>query len=184
MQTSDDITALKAALRRDVLARREALPPHARQAAAATIAARDLPVAVTPGLVVSGYRFADAGAALALPAIARRGLPLIMRTWAFGDAMSSGQWGIREPAADAPEVFPDVVLAPLLAFDRRGQRLGYGAGYYDMTIARLRTMHPVTVIGIAFAVQEVPEVPTTAFDAPLDLVLTEHEVLDFRRTGD
>ena len=83
-------------------------------------------------------KLADAGAALALPAIVGRGKPLIMRAWEFGEPLDRGQWGIREPQADAPEVVPDILLVPLLAFDRRGYRIGYGAGYYDMTIARLR----------------------------------------------
>ena len=69
---------------------------------------------------------------------------------------------------------------PLLAFDRTGHRIGYGAGYYDMTIARLRAIKPVTAIGIAFAAQEVAEVPATPRDARLDLVLTEREMIDLR----
>ena len=59
-----------------------------------------------------------------------------MRAYAFGDELARGQWGIREPKPEAPEVAPDVLLVPLAAFDRAGQRIGYGAGYYDMTIAR------------------------------------------------
>jgi len=69
---------------------------------------------------------------------------------------------------------------PLAAFDRKGNRIGYGAGYYDMTITRLRSMKPVVAIGIAYAAQEVPEVPVTPRDARLDLVLTEREAIDFR----
>ena len=96
-----------------------------------------------------------AGAHLALPAIAGRGKPLIMRAFTFGDELASGQWGIREPNADAPEVVPDILLVPLLAFDRTGHRIGYGAGYYDMTIAKFRSMKPVIAAGIAFAAQEI-----------------------------
>ena len=70
---------------------------------------------------------------------------------------------------------------PLAAFDRRGNRIGYGAGYYDMTINRLRSRKPVVAVGIAYAAQEVDEVPTTARDARLDLVLTERGVIDFRK---
>ena len=98
----------------------------------------------------------------------------------FGDALSSGQWGIREPKADAPEVAPDILLVPLLAFDRSGHRIGYGAGYYDMTIAKLRAMKPVVAVGIAFAAQEIASVPVTPRDARLDLVLTEREIIDLR----
>jgi len=66
---------------------------------------------------------------------------------------------------------------PLLAFDRTGQRIGYGAGYYDMTIGRLRSCKTVTAVGIAFAMQEVSTVPATERDARLDLVLTEREAI-------
>ena len=109
-----------------------------------------------------------------------RGHPLTMRAWAFGQALGSGQWGIREPKPEAPEVFPDILLVPLAAFDRDGYRLGYGAGYYDMTIARLRAMKQVVAIGIAFAAQEVAAVPKTPRDEKLDLVLTEREIIDLR----
>jgi 5-formyltetrahydrofolate cyclo-ligase len=125
-------------------------------------------------------KLADAGATLALPAIAGRGKPLIMRAWTFGEPLASGQWGIREPVPEAPEVAPDVLIVPLAAFDRGGHRIGYGAGYYDMTINALRATKKVTAIGIAFAAQEVPQVPATQRDARLDLVLTERETIDFR----
>ena len=83
-------------------------------------------------------KLAAAGARLALPVVAGRGKPLIMRAYAFGQALNEGVWGIREPKPDAPEVDPDILIVPLAAFDRRGHRIGYGAGYYDMTINRLR----------------------------------------------
>jgi len=192
--TSTEIDDLKATLRGEALARRDALPADVRAAAAQAIAARPFPVAVPPGAIVSGFmpmkseinplpllrKLADSGAALALPAVAGRGKPLIMRTYAFGEALASGVWGIREPGPAAREVFPDVVLVPLLAFDRRGHRIGYGAGYYDMTIAALRAKKTIVAAGIAFAAQEIAEVPTTPRDARLDLVLTEHEVIDLR----
>ena len=69
---------------------------------------------------------------------------------------------------------------PLAAFDRRGNRIGHGAGYYDMTIARLRAIKPIVAVGIAYAAQEVAEVPATERDERLDLVLTERDVFDFR----
>jgi 5-formyltetrahydrofolate cyclo-ligase len=71
---------------------------------------------------------------------------------------------------------------PLLAFDRTGHRIGYGAGYYDMTIARLRSVKPVIALGIAYAAQEMAQIPTTPRDAALDLVLTEREVIDLRKS--
>ena len=104
----------------------------------------------------------------------RRGDP-----YQFGDASKSGQWGIREPMPEAPEVKPDILLVPLVCFDRSGQRVGYGAGYYDRTIAALRALKKVTTIGIAFAMQEIPQVPATEHDQRLDFVLTEKEIIAF-----
>jgi 5-formyltetrahydrofolate cyclo-ligase len=111
--------------------------------------------------------------------VAGRGKPLTMRAWAFGEPLVSGVWGIREPPLSAPDVFPDILIVPLLAFDRTGHRIGYGAGYYDMTIARLRGVKPVIAVGIAYAAQEIAEIPTTERDARLDFVLTERETIDF-----
>jgi 5-formyltetrahydrofolate cyclo-ligase len=184
----------KADLRREMTARRDALPPDVRSAAAEAIAARAFPLAIGPGVVVSGFmpmrseinplplmkRLAEAGAQLALPVTGRRGDPLVMRTWAWGEPLASGVWGIREPKPEAPPVDPDILLVPLLAFDRAGRRLGYGGGYYDLTLARLRSRKAVTAIGLAFAMQEIPGVPTTPHDATLDLVLTEQEIIDLR----
>ncbi len=190
----ETISNEKAELRVAAQVRRDALPADTRKAAAETIAARKFPLAIAPDTIVSGFmplkseinplpllqKLAEAGARLALPAIAGRGRPLIMRAWEFGAPLDRGQWGIREPKPDAPEVEPDILLVPLLAFDRAGYRLGYGAGYYDMTIHRLRALKPVTAVGIAFAAQEVPKIPTTPRDERLDLVLTEREVIDLR----
>ena len=194
MAELDPIALRKVELRKQGRAIREALPVAEQSAAALAVAERGLPVPVPAGAVVSGYsplkfeisplplmrRLADAGARLALPVIQGRGSPLIMRAWAFGETLGSGVWGIREPKPEAPEVFPDILIVPLLLFDRAGYRLGYGAGYYDMTIARLRAMKPIVAIGIAFAAQEVAEVPTTPRDARLDLVLTERAIVDLR----
>src|SRR5579871_6673280 len=167
MNQPTTVDTIKSEIRRGAAARRDALPVAERAAAAATIAARPLPVAVPAGAVVSGFSplkseinpvplmrvFADAGARLALPVVAGRGKPLVMRSWAFGEPLVAGVWGIREPPASAPEVFPDILIVPMLAFDRTGHRIGYGAGYYDMTIARLRGMKPVVALGIAYAAQ-------------------------------
>jgi 5-formyltetrahydrofolate cyclo-ligase len=184
----------KAIARRDALTRRNALPADLRAQAAETIAARPFPLPLAPGTIVSGFmplkseinplplmrKLAEAGARLALPVVDRRGTPLIMRAFAFGDALNSAQWGIREPKPDAPEVAPDIMLVPLLAFDRNGKRIGYGAGYYDMTIAKFRAMKSVATVGIAYAAQEIADVPVTERDARLDLVLTEREIIDLR----
>ena len=125
-------------------------------------------------------KFADAGAQLALPVMQSRGLPLLMRAWHFGAPLKSGQWGIREPTEEAAIVAPDILIVPLACFDRQGHRIGYGVGYYDMTIAALRARKKVVAIGIGFAVQEIPAVPATERDERLDLVLTERETIDFR----
>jgi 5-formyltetrahydrofolate cyclo-ligase len=113
--------------------------------------------------------------------VAGRGKPLIMRAWHFGAPLVAGVWGIREPPDEAPEVFPDILIVPMLAFDRTGHRIGYGAGYYDMTIARLRSVKPVIALGIAYAAQEIAEIPVTPRDARLDFVLTERETIEFRK---
>jgi 5-formyltetrahydrofolate cyclo-ligase len=110
----------------------------------------------------------------------RRGQPLTMRDWTWGEPLASGVWGIREPKPQALQVEPDILLVPLLAFDRAGYRLGYGGGYYDLTLAQLRSRKAVIAVGLAFAIQEIAGVPTTPRDATLDLVLTEHEVIDLR----
>ena len=190
-----DTEPSKESLRKSALALREALPAPMRAAAAEAIAARPFPLKLERGMIVSGFspmkseispvplmrKLVDDGARLALPVIAGRGKPLIMRAWTFGDALKAGQWGIREPTPDAPEVAPDILIVPLAAFDRSGHRIGFGAGYYDMTISSLRSRKSVTAVGIAFAAQEIPHVPATDRDARLDLVLTEREVIDFRK---
>jgi 5-formyltetrahydrofolate cyclo-ligase len=195
MTTTIPIDQFKTDLRKAAFARRDALPAAERQAAAEAIAARPFPLSIAPGAIVSAFsplkteinplplmrKLAAAGAKLALPVVAGRGKPLIMRSYAFGQPLNEGVWGIREPKDDAPEVDPDILVVPLAAFDRRGNRIGYGAGYYDMTISRLRSLKAIVAVGIAYAAQEVAEVPTTARDARLDLVLTEREVIDFRK---
>ena len=195
MSDLTETQSAKAALRTAALTLRDALPAAARQAAAEAIAGRAFPVAIKPGMIVAGFspmkseinpiplmrKLADLGASLALPAIDGRGKPLIMRTWKFGDPFKSGQWGIREPMPDAPQVAPDILIVPLACFDRAGHRIGYGAGYYDMTIAALRAKKKIVAVGIAFAAQEILQVPVTERDERLDLVLTERETIDFRK---
>jgi 5-formyltetrahydrofolate cyclo-ligase len=186
---------MKAALRREALARRDALPAQVRQAAAEAVAVREFPVDVPPGVLVSGFspigsefnplplmrRLAGRGARLALPVVIGRGQPLVFRAWALGEPLGKGVWGIREPPADAAEVMPDILLVPLAAFDRTGHRIGYGAGYYDLTLSALRARKPILAVGLAYAAQEIATVPATARDARLDLVLTEREVIDCRK---
>jgi len=115
------------------------------------------------GLAARGHR-------LALPVTLRRGLPLGFRVWPFGDPLVNGPFGTSHPAEHSPQIVPDVLLIPLLAFDRAGRRLGYGAGYYDRTLAALPGAQ---AIGCAFAGQEVPEVPAGPYDMPLPLIATD-----------
>jgi 5-formyltetrahydrofolate cyclo-ligase len=201
MLSCDPALTEKAALRSTALQRRDSISAATRAAAAEALAARPLPIdlaaaAAESAAVVSGFwpirseinplpllrRFAAAGARLALPTIVQRGQPLRFRGFAFGEELAHGQWGIREPKPDAPELDPDVLLVPLAAFDRRGHRIGYGAGYYDLTLKALRAVKSITAIGLAFALQELDAIPALPHDARLDLVLTERELIDCRGT--
>jgi 5-formyltetrahydrofolate cyclo-ligase len=184
----------KAELRAAALAKRDALSGAQRDAAAQAIAARGLPVAITPGMVVSGYSpirseldplplmraLAAQGAALALPVIAARDRPLSFRAWSSGDGLARGPFGILEPLPEAAELIPDIVLVPLAAFDRLGHRIGYGAGHYDRTLPPLRAARNIVAIGMAFAAQEIEAMPMQPHDVALDYVLTETQSFDFR----
>ena len=118
---------------------------------------------------------------IGLPVVTGLGAPLLFRLWAPGDRLVEAGFGLMEPVAERAEVTPEVLLMPLLAFDRRGMRLGYGGGFYDRTLAALydRGLAPLAV-GIAYAGQELPEVPFDSTDRPLDWVVTEIEVIDTR----
>jgi len=191
-----DVASEKKQMRFEAIALRDALPREARQDAAEAIAARPFPLKIRAGVIVSGFmpmkseinplpllrRLEEMGARIALPVIGGRGKPLVMRQWSFGEPLAAGVWGIREPKSEASEVDPDMLLVPLLAFDRAGYRVGYGGGYYDMTVTALRAKKQVTAIGIAFAAQEVRQVPRTERDVRLDLVLTEREAIDLRNS--
>jgi 5-formyltetrahydrofolate cyclo-ligase len=115
-----------------------------------------------------------AGYAVALPRVAGAGRPLAFHRWRGDDALIEGAHGISEPdPAVAPELVPDIVITPLLAFDPLGYRLGYGAGYYDRTLRALRAAGQVLAVGAAFAAQQVDHVPHGDHDEPLDWVVTE-----------
>ena len=139
-----------------------------------------------PGSIISGFsairdeidpaalltRLRAEGHHLALPVMQGKGLPLVFRAWSPGDAMGKVQWGIAEPLPDKPVLEPDVALVPLLAFDAAGHRLGYGGGFYDRTLARLRAIKPVVAVGIAYDELKVDAVPHRSYDDRLDWVLT------------
>jgi 5-formyltetrahydrofolate cyclo-ligase len=115
------------------------------------------------------------GVRIALPRM--DGNTLAFHEWLPGGALERGKLGVREPSASRPALRPAVVLAPLLAFDRSGARLGYGAGYYDRCLRELRRGGDVVVIGLAFDEQEFPEIPAGPRDEPLDMILTPTRVI-------
>ncbi|HEX6144613.1 MAG TPA: 5-formyltetrahydrofolate cyclo-ligase [Geminicoccaceae bacterium] len=188
--TADAGTASKPTLRSLMVARRAALDEAGRARAAATVAdvlART--VELPPGATVAGFwplageidprpaldRFAGLGFTLALPRMQGKARPLAFHRYAPGDRLVEGPFEVMQPTPDSPLVAPDLVLVPLLAFDRRGHRVGFGAGFYDRTLAALRRERPrgLRAIGIAFACQEVERVPEAPYDEPLDGVVTE-----------
>ena len=114
-----------------------------------------------------------------LPVMLGAGKPLLFRKWESNDSLKTAQFGTYEPCEDKPVLKPDVILAPLLAFDRHGYRLGYGGGFYDRTIENLRQTESVSVFGVAYAAQEMNQVVRGPFDQPLDAVITELGVISF-----
>jgi 5-formyltetrahydrofolate cyclo-ligase len=188
--TLSDVTAviaLKTELRETAkLTRADAFRRHGA-AAAERLAAQGLAFAAEqPGAMVSAFaaigdeidpaplmlRLRADGFRLCLPVMQGKGRPLLFRAWEPGEPMEERMWGIREPRSSAPEVAPDIVLAPLLAFDRAGYRLGYGAGFFDRTLAAVRSRKAIIAIGLAYDEQEVDAVPHLDYDQRLDWVLT------------
>jgi 5-formyltetrahydrofolate cyclo-ligase len=176
----------KRELRTKAMAVRDALHDAIGASADATLAARGLPF---EGLSVSGFHpfgseisvlpilgmLARAGRVTCLPVVLGKGLPLVFRQWAPGEELVKGIWDIPIPADTAPAIEPDVLLVPMLAYDRRGYRLGYGGGFYDRTLALLRAKKPVTAIGVAYHGQGVDDVPHDELDQRLDYIMTERE---------
>ena len=162
---------------------------------AGAIAAGLLPAERLVGLtVVAGYRpkgdeidprplmnrLAQAGVLLALPVAMERATPLEFRAYAPGDRLEPDACNIAGPTAEAPVVRPDLVITPLLAFDRAGGRMGQGGGHYDRTLQAMRTGGPVFVLGLAYAGQEVAEIPAEQHDQRLDAILTEKGYIEVR----
>ncbi len=109
---------------------------------------------------------------ICVPVIEEPGRPLRFREWYLGAEMIKGPFGARVPAAGA-WLEPGILIVPLVAFDRRLNRLGYGGGFYDRTLERLRAARPVRAIGLAYAAQELPDLPLEPTDQPLDAIVTE-----------
>ncbi len=184
----------KAQARLAALARRDRAHAAGHPAPAALLASTLAEVLADHGGPVAAYlamrseidplpalREAAAGEVLGLPVMAEgRGHPLRFRAWTPGAALVPGGFGTRVPA-EGPWIEPRVLVVPLVAFDRRGNRLGYGGGFYDRTLAGLRARGPiagpVTAIGFAWGRQEAEELPLEATDQPLDLIVTESEVI-------
>jgi 5-formyltetrahydrofolate cyclo-ligase len=122
-------------------------------------------------------RLAGEGWTTCLPIVIALGEPLIFRRWLPGEPTEPGVWDIPKPLSTAPLVQPDVLLVPLMAFDHKGFRLGYGGGFYDRTLEMLRTKKSITAIGVAYSAQEVDSVPHDRHDQRLDYVMTEKGVV-------
>jgi 5-formyltetrahydrofolate cyclo-ligase len=121
-------------------------------------------------------KLAGEGWTTCLPIVIALGEALEFRRWLPGAPTVPGMWGIPRPPDNATLVEPDVLLVPMLAFDRQGYRLGYGGGFYDRTLQVLRAKKNIIAIGVAYAEQEIASVPHDALDQQLDFILTEREL--------
>ena len=193
-EMTDSPNTAKAALRRQAIVQRDRAAEAAGPKASLLIARRVLGDFVfMKGAVIAGYAavhgeadpfplmaaLANQGHDLCLPQT--QGDALVFRAWKPGDPLVVGRFNIPEPDAKARERRPDLVLVPVLAFDRHGYRLGYGGGFYDRCLAEHRAKRTIRAIGIAFAGQEVEELPREPTDEPLDAVVTEERVIRFER---
>ena len=189
-----EIDEVKAALRAAAHRKRAAFHPSLRADAARAATAHFFEaVPLDTSEVVAGYwpirdemdvksivaRLMDGGQPVCLPVVIGDEEPLEMRLWRDGAPLYEAGYGTLAPADDAPRVVPDVILMPLLGFDRLGTRLGYGGGYYDRTLAALGKRP--RLIGFAFALQEVDLIPRQAHDVPLDVIITENGVRSFEK---
>ncbi|MBF9234814.1 5-formyltetrahydrofolate cyclo-ligase [Microvirga alba] len=188
--TSLPLPEFKNRLRREAFARRDALDEAFRHQASQRIAELALGFHnlenVTP---VGGYWpiRSEVDPRPLMEALVSRGQNVALsqvihphmtfRLWQPGDVLVPGGFGVQEPGPDAPEAVPVALLVPLLAFDRRGGRIGYGKGHFDRAIAALEQRHRILTIGLAYAVQEIDQVPVEPHDRPLDAVITEAELV-------
>ena len=186
------IEQAKAALRVRAHAARAALPVHVRAEAAGAAAAYFFDgVALEADDVVAAYwrirdemdcqpilvRLMDDGQTVVLPVVTGPDEPLEMRVWEEGAPLYEAGFGTLAPSDLAPQMEPDVMLVPLLGFDKFGTRLGYGGGYYDRTLAYMQKKPKL--VGLAFAAQELDVIPREGHDVPLDMVVTEAGLRSF-----
>lgn len=182
----EQIEEAKAALRIRALAQRAAIGPVAKADAAHAAAMHFFEgVTLAPTDIVALYwpireeldcrplltRLVDGMQPVCLPVVMGDEVPLEMRLWEQGAPLYPSGFGTLAPSEVAPRVEPDVVVMPLLGFDARGTRLGYGGGYYDRTLAGMHKRP--RLVGLAFSGQELPEVPREPHDWPLDMIVTE-----------
>jgi 5-formyltetrahydrofolate cyclo-ligase len=181
-----DINLIKAEARKTAFAARKAAFARGQGQAADLLA--DL-LAAHRGKPLAGYMAMrteiDPTIAMAahqgpvgVPVILGPAQPLRFREWSPGCTMVAGDFGALIPQ-DGAWIDPQVVIVPLVGFDARGYRLGYGGGFYDRTLAGLRARHPVLAVGFAFDAQELPEVPIDAYDQRLDIIVTESGIRHF-----
>ncbi|WP_158818991.1 5-formyltetrahydrofolate cyclo-ligase [Methylocapsa sp. S129] len=187
--------ARKDSLRQQALQRRRALDSKVRESFSARLAEEGLAIARRIGARAVSAFFPIRGepdtlpllAALAahgfctgLPTTVSRAAPLVFRQWRPGDLTIPGAMKVPEPLASAKALDPDLLFVPLACFDRRGHRIGYGAGHYDRTLAALRAAGPVTAVGVAYDAAQAPAIPDEPHDQRLDFILTERELIDCR----
>jgi 5-formyltetrahydrofolate cyclo-ligase len=184
---------VKARLRDEVFARRDALDPVWRAQASLAVAERALSIPELRDLEpVSGFwpirteidvkplleALHARSQRVCLPVVAKPAM--IFRLWQPGDDLAKSGFGVSEPRPEAEEVSPRAMVVPLAAFDRLGGRIGYGKGHFDTAIAAIERRHPVLTVGVAFSVQEVAKVPLEAHDRPIDMIVTESELIKAR----
>ncbi len=181
------IAAEKEAIRKQALDRRAVLKSEVPELSAALARNFVSYVPIPPGAVVSAYfaigdeadpaplieALRARGHRIVLPRVAGRGKALNFHLYEAGAKLVPGGFGLSEPARDWPLLDPDVLAVPLLAFDRLGYRIGYGAGFYDRTLQRLRASRPIIAASYCFSVQEFPAVPHDENDQKLDWIVTE-----------
>ena len=112
-----------------------------------------------------------------LPFITDKESPLTFKTWQPRDILEKGKYGIPAPVLQAIDVIPDVLLIPLVAFDKDCYRLGKGGGFYDRTLAHLRKNHNILAIGLAYDCQEIDHIPREEHDQQLDCIVTPSRVV-------